>query len=401
MKSIAVIGASLAGVRAVAALRRAGFDGAIAVIGDEAAAPYDRPPLTKQVLLGQWAADRTDLMIGHTRDELDAQWLLGVAASHLDLPNRCVHLADGEVVGFDGLVIATGARPRWLPKARGVAGVHVVRTLNDSAVLQAELAGVSRDVVVVGAGFIGTEVAAACRARGCGVTLVDPLPSPLGRVLPPVLADVVAGMHREQGVQLSMGTAVGTIETDAAGRVVAVLLDDGTRVPANIVVLGLGVTPNVEWLADSGLMLMDGVVCDQTCLAAPGVVVAGDVARWKSRRYGRHLRVEHWTHAAEQAEYAARRLLLESPTSAFDPVPYVWSDQYGHKLHLVGQIAPHDDVLVVDGAIADRRFVAVCGRAGEVTGVVGVNRPALVMRWRARLARRVSWHEAILRQKAN
>ena len=398
MNSIAIVGASLAGVRAVAALRRAGFAGAVTVVGDEAAAPYDRPPLTKQVLLGRWPPDRTHLLSELARDELDVEWRLGVAAVHLDLADRCVRLADGEAVEFDGLIIATGARPRWLPATQGVAGVHVVRTLNDAASLQAELTGVAREVVVVGAGFIGTEVAAACRAHGSSVTLVDPLPAPLGRVLPPVLGDVVAGLHREHGVRLSMGTAVGRIETDATGRVTAVLLDDGTQVPASIVVLGLGVTPNVEWLADSGLTLRDGVVCDQTCLATPGVVVAGDVARWASQRYRQHLRVEHWTHTVEQAEYAARRLLLDSPPSAFDPVPYVWSDQYGHKLQLVGQIAPRDDVLVVDGAIADRRFIAICGRDGEVTGVLGMNRPALLMRWRARLATGVSWREAILEQ---
>jgi 3-phenylpropionate/trans-cinnamate dioxygenase ferredoxin reductase component len=395
MRSITVVGASLAGVRATVALRRAGFTGAITVIGDEQVEPYDRPPLTKHVLAADHPVDGTRLLSGQAWRELDVDWRLGVAALRLDVADRHVVLDNGDAVEHDGLVIATGARPKWLPAARGLTGVYVVRTLDDTERLRAELVARRGEVVVLGAGFIGTEVAAACRSRGLSVTLVDPLSTPLGRVLPPVLGEVVAGLHREQGVQLRTNAAVDTIETDDCGRAVAVLLGDGTRLRADVVVLALGVIPNVEWLTGSGLNLDDGVVCDATCLAAPGIVAAGDVACWPSRRYGQRLRVEHWTHAVEQAEYAARRLLVETPAAPFDPVPYVWSDQYDSRIQMAGRVGPDDELLVVDGRLTDRRFVAILGRDGEVGGVFGMNRPAVLTKWRARLANGVRWREAV------
>jgi 3-phenylpropionate/trans-cinnamate dioxygenase ferredoxin reductase subunit len=396
---ITIVGASLAGLRAASALRRAGFDGAVTVIGDELDPPYDRPPLSKQVLAGTWEPDRTWLVQPADAAPANVNWQLGVRASGLDLADRAVHLADGRVVTYDGLIIATGTSARWLPVAENAAGVHVMRTLEDAIRLREDLDTGPGRVVVIGAGFIGAEIAATCRSRDLHVTVVEPLATPLGRVIPAVLGEVIASVHREHGVDLRLGVGVVGIDASVDGRVTAVRLDDGTAIEAGVVVLGIGVTPNTDWLADSGLLIDDGVVCDDTCLAAPGVVAAGDVARWSSRRYGRSLRVEHRTHAAEQAGYAARRLLAwdrDDQIEPYDPVPYFWSDQYDRKIQFAGHTAPDDDFVIVDGSITDKKFVALFGRDGHVTGVFGMNRPSVVMRWRIRIASGVAWQEAVL-----
>jgi NADPH-dependent 2,4-dienoyl-CoA reductase/sulfur reductase-like enzyme len=246
---------------------------------------------------------------------------------------------------------------------------------------------------VVGAGFIGAEVAATARARGLEVTLIEALPVPLQRVLGDEMGAVCAAIHRDHGVDLRVDTGVDGFVTAGDGRVAGVRLAGGEVVDADVVVVGVGVTPNTEWLDGSGLTIDNGVVCDETCLAAPGVVAAGDVARWPNRRFGEVMRVEHWDNAQDQGAHAARRLL--GATEPYEPVPWFWSDQYDRKIQLAGRSGPGDDVAIVDGSVEERRFVALYGRAGRLVGVLGMNRPRLVMQFRQHIAEGLSWPDAL------
>jgi NADPH-dependent 2,4-dienoyl-CoA reductase/sulfur reductase-like enzyme len=296
-------------------------------------------------------------------------------------------------VSFDGLVIATGSRVRTLPGQPDLAGIHTLRTLDDCLALRADLEAVPSRVVVVGAGFIGAEVAATARQRGLEVTLLEALPVPLQRVLGDRMGSVCADLHRDQGVDVRLSTGVDAFVDDAKGRVAGVVLSDGTTLEADVVVVGVGVVPNTEWLEGSGLTIDNGVVCDETCLAAPGVVAAGDIARWPNRRFGEVMRVEHWENAQEQGAHAARRLLGD--TAPYEPVPWFWSDQYDRKLQLAGRPRPDDEVRVVEGSLDERRFVALYGRAGRLVGVLGMNRPRHVMQLRSAIAERISFDDAL------
>jgi 3-phenylpropionate/trans-cinnamate dioxygenase ferredoxin reductase component len=399
-----VAGASLAGLRAAETLRRDGFTGEVIVIGAEAHRPYDRPPLSKQVLAGVWAVDEIDL-VGSATD-LDVSWRLGCAIERLDPAGRAVWLESGERVAFNGLVIATGCRPRTLSAAAGLGGVHVLRTVDDCLALKAELDARPGRLVVVGAGFIGSEVAATARGMGLAVTLVEALPVPLSRALGEAMGGVMAEVHRDHGVDVRLNVGVEGFEAGSDDRVGRVRLSDGMAVDADVVVVGVGVRPNTEWLEGSGLRLDDGVVCDETCLAAPGVVAAGDVARWFNPVFGEVMRVEHWENAQTQGEHAARRLLAEveggangrvGPVEPYAPVPWFWSDQYDRKIQLAGRSSADDTVAVVDGSIEDRQFVALYGRAGRLVGALGMNRPRPIMEWRRLILDGISWDEALAR----
>jgi 3-phenylpropionate/trans-cinnamate dioxygenase ferredoxin reductase subunit len=392
--SVVIVGASIAGMHAAQTLRAEGFEGAITVVDADANTPYDKPPLSKQVLAGTWDAERITLPAA--KADLDLHYLLGRRAMGLDLADRFVRLDGGERIGYDGLVIATGAAARWLPGAPMLEGVHVVRTLDDCLGLRAELDEHPARVVVVGAGFIGAEVAATCRGLGLPVTMIEGADVPLERALGRDVGTVIAEIHREQGVDLRLG--VGVAGLDGSERVTAVRLDDGSVIEAEVVVVGIGVTPNTGWLEGSGLAIDNGVVVDDTLCAAPGVVVAGDVARWPSRRYGELLRVEHWETAIQMGEAAARRLLAEqhgTEPAVFDPVPWFWSDQYDRKIQLAGRSSADDEFEVVIGSLAERRFVALYGRAGRVTGVLGMNRPRHVMQLRPLVEDEVDWTEGL------
>ena len=302
LATVAVVGASLAGLRAVETLRRDGYDGRLVLVGAEAHLPYDRPPLSKEFLAGEVEPDDVALRRG-PYDDLDLDLRLGRRAVALDLASRAVALDDGEPVVFDGLVLATGSTPRVVPGTPDLPGINVLRTLDDALAIRAKLDARPR-VVVVGAGFIGSEVAATCRLRGLEVTVLEALPAPLVRGLGPVLGMACGELHRDHGVDLRLGVGVAGFEGD--GRVERVRLDDGTAVDADLVVVGVGVAPATDWLATSGLTLDNGVVCDETLLAAPGVVAAGDVARWPNPLFGgESMRVEHWTNASEQGVAAS------------------------------------------------------------------------------------------------
>jgi 3-phenylpropionate/trans-cinnamate dioxygenase ferredoxin reductase subunit len=388
-----VVGASLAGLRAVEELRRLGHDGEIVVVGAEEHLPYDRPPLSKDLLAGEVSIDDVALR-RQPYEELDAEWELGHMAVGLDVGAREVTLDDGRVVaGTRGVVLATGASPRRLPGTPELAGIHVLRTLDDCLALRDDLDRTPRRVVVVGAGFIGAEVAATCRARHLDVTVLEALPSPMVRGLGAEMGDVLAGMHRDHGVDLRTSTGVDGF--DGHGRVERVRLADGSAVDADVVVVGIGVIPNTEWLAGSGLTIDDGVVCDATLLAAPGVVAAGDVCRWPNSRFGgAPMRLEHWTNAAEQGVAAGARLLADAP-EPYAPVPFVWSDQYETKIQVVGHVSGEDEIAVVDGSTDELRFVAAVGRAGQLVGAIGFSRPRVVMQYRRMIADGTAWADAL------
>jgi NADPH-dependent 2,4-dienoyl-CoA reductase/sulfur reductase-like enzyme len=397
-----IVGASLAGINAARTLRLQGHTGSIVVVDADSERPYDRPPLSKQMLTGEWEPEKILLPAG--KEDLDLEFRLGVRAKAVDLAARQITLegADGTVANtaFDSLVIASGASARRLPDTAGIAGVHVVRTLADSLALRAELeAGPSR-VVVIGAGFIGAEVASSCRKRGIEVTLVEAMPLPLERILGAEMGQVCAQVHIENGVDLRLGTGVLQLETEIVNgveKVVGVALTDGTSVATEIVVVGIGVTLNIDWLEGSGLTLDDGVVCDNTLLAAPGVVAAGDIARYPSARFGRMLRVEHWETAIAGGEAAARRLLAEASGETpvvFDPIPWFWSDQYDRKIQLAGRPMPTDTCVVVHGSTDEFRFVALYGDGDRLTGVLGMNRPRHVVQLRAIFEEGASFSEA-------
>jgi NADPH-dependent 2,4-dienoyl-CoA reductase/sulfur reductase-like enzyme len=392
VNQVVVVGASLAGARAAEALREEGHAGSIRVVGSEDRPPYDRPPLSKQVLSGAWDPERATLPV--PVEDLDVDWVLGRQAVGLDVADRRVHLDGGDDLDFDGLVIATGARPRWLPGVEGLAGVHVLRTLDDALALRADLDTTPNRVVVIGAGFIGSEVAATCRERGLPVTMVEALPVPMVRALGEEMGAACAEIHRDHDVDLRLGVGVSGLRGEK--RVEGVELADGSVIDADVVLVGIGVIPNTEWLDGSGLTIGDGVVCDETCLAAPGIVAAGDVARWPNRRFGVKMRVEHWDNALDQGAAAARRLLAGAEGGeAYTPVPWFWSDQYDRKIQLAGRPGPDDEVRVVQGSVAERRFLALYGRAGRLVGVLGMNRPRHVMQIRMRMQEGIGWDDAL------
>ncbi len=390
MRSIVVVGASLAGVRTVQALRRDGHEGPITLVGAEAHwPPFDRPPLSKAVLTGAWEPDQARLRLP---DPFPADLLLGRRALALDVAGRTVALDDGTSLGFDALVIATGATPRTLPGTESTPGIHVLRTIDDALVLRRDLMDpATRRVAVVGAGFIGCEVASSCRTLGLEVTIVEALDLPLTRVLGPQMGRFAAALQEAHGVELRLGIGVRAVE--GSGRIERLVLADDTIVEADVAVVGIGVRPETSWLEGSGLSLEDGVVCDEACVAVGSdgaVVAAGDVARWDNPLFGRSMRVEHWTNASDQAAHVAKVLVHGAEAAgAFAPVPYFWSDQHGTKLQFVGTSGPDDRVEVVEGSEADGKFVAAYGRDGRVVGALCVNWPARMVPWSRSIAERV------------
>ncbi|MBU3701750.1 MAG: NAD(P)/FAD-dependent oxidoreductase [Acidimicrobiia bacterium] len=407
MGTALVVGASLAGLHAARTLRLEGHVGPIVVVDADVDAPYDKPPLSKQVLAGEWERDR--IVLPAATEDLDLDLRLGLRATALDASARTVSFAGADgasTVSFDQLVIATGAAARRLPDTAGIAGVHVVRTLHDALALRSELEAAPSRVVVIGAGFIGAEVASTCRRRGLDVTLVEALSVPLERILGAGMGRVCAAVHVANGVDLRLGVGVDhldTIEVGGESRVAGVTLTDGSSVAADVVVVGIGVQLNVDWLADSGLSVDDGVVCDASLRAAPGIVAAGDLARYPSSRFGRMLRIEHWETAIAGGEAAARTLLAEQrgeSAPVFDPVPWFWSDQYDRKIQLAGRPQPADECVVVEGSTDEFRFVALYGSGDRLTGVLGMNRPRHVVQMRMAMEEGITFTAALERMAA-
>lgn len=368
---VLVVGASASGLTTAEALRRKGYEGRITVLGDEPHAPYDRPPLSKQVLSGAWEPDRAALRTQDMLDGLDAEFVLGDPAVALDTANRTVRTGSGRELRADAVVIATGVRPRTLPGQAGLSGVHVLRTLDDSLALRKELLGASR-LVVVGEGVLGSEIAATARTLGLDVTLTGPLAAPMALQVGPLVSGALGELHTERGVRLRLGTGVEGF-TSEAGRVTGVRLSTGEELPADVVVVAIGAVPATEWLADSGLELDNGVVCDSRCRAEEGIYAVGDVARWHHEHLGRLIRLENRTNVTEQAAAVAAGILGDE--QPYTPVPYFWTDQFDAKLQVHGFLPSDAEVDVVEGELAARRFVVRYRSEGLVTGVLGWNMP--------------------------
>ncbi|GAB2881282.1 NAD(P)/FAD-dependent oxidoreductase [Streptomyces mayteni] len=367
-RDVVIVGASAAGLAAAETLRNKGYDGRLTLVGAETHLPYDRPPLSKQVLSGAWQPERVRLRDDEAIDRLGATLRLGRRAVGLDPAGRTVLLDRGERLAFDDLVIATGVTPRRLP-GDDLAGVHVLHTLDDALALRAALLDRPK-LVVVGAGFLGAEVAAVARGMGLEVTLVDPLPVPMRRQFGDVIGELVGQAHRDHGGVLRLGVGVARF-LESAGHVVAVELTDGAKLDADVVVVAVGSTPTTGWLADSGLPLGNGVECDARCQAAPGIYAAGDIAFWPNQHFGRRMRVEHRLNATEQGMAVAADILGER--RAFAPIPYFWSDQYDARIQAYGVFPEGADVTVVHGGFEERKFVAAYGHEGRVVGVLGWN----------------------------
>jgi 3-phenylpropionate/trans-cinnamate dioxygenase ferredoxin reductase subunit len=384
MRTIVVVGASVAGVRSAEALRRAGYEGRLVLLGEEGHRPYDRPPLSKAFLAGGVDHHGIALLDDDDLDELDLEPRLGQRAVSLDAAGGQIVLADGGSLDADGVVVATGGTARRLPGTEGIEGVHTLRTLDDAQALRDEL-GRNPRVVIVGAGFIGAEVASTCRALGLEVTVLDGLELPLAPVLGPTIARSCVALHAEHGTTLHAGTAVAgfsTASTATGRRVTGVGLRDGRSIPADVVVVGVGIVPSTAWLEGSGLKVDNGVCTDAGMVTElPTVVAVGDVARW-TRGATSH-RHEHWTSAGEQATVAAHNLLAGTTSATVAPSGYVWSEQYGRMLQLAGHPSPGDRVEVVHGDVTERRFVARYTDAeGATTGLFAMADPRMFGRLR-------------------
>ena len=379
---VVIVGASLAGLRAAEALRSEGFAGSLTMIGDESREPYDRPPLSKQVLTGLESPDDTALP---RLRSIDAEWRLGVPASGLDLAGKRVLLADGGSVPFDHVLIATGVRARAWPNPAEAAldGVFSIRVPADGAGLRAALASGPRRVLVIGAGFAGSEVASVCRELGIPVTVAEAGPAPLAGALGGVIGSIAAGIQREHGVDLRCGVKVSALDGDANGRLRRAHLSDGTVLDVDVAVAALGGIRNVEWLAGSGLAAgFWGVACDAGCrafdvngLVTDDVFVAGDVARAPHPLFAyEFLALEHWGNAVGQAEVAAHNMVhAETARWPHLAVPEFWSTQFGHNIKSVGVPGFADEVAIVQGSVEERRFVAAYGRRGRVVAAVSVD----------------------------
>jgi phthalate 3,4-dioxygenase ferredoxin reductase subunit len=385
---LVIVGGSVAGLRTAEALRRNSYPGPITLLEAGGDLPYDRTALSKKLLHAGGATAPVHL---RTREDLDKARIevrLRARVESLDTARRTLHLAGGATAEYSGLVLATGARARELPGLPRPA-VHYVRTLDDAHRLRSGMKS-ARAAVVVGAGFIGSEVAAAIAERGAAVTVVEPAGYPLGGVLGDVVGKRLAALHTSRGVRIRPGRAVTRVRADRAGPMpFTATLDDGDELPADLVVAGIGALPNTGWLAGSGIAVENGVVCDEFCqTSVTGVFAVGDVARWPNELFGESMRIEHWTNAVEQAATVAWNITHPDRPRGYAPVPYVWSDQYGLRLQIVGRPRADDDVRLVEDDTTAPVLVALYTREGRMTGAFTLNAPSRLLTLRRALAAR-------------
>jgi len=384
---VVIVGGGLAAARTAEQLRRSEYTGRITIVSDEVHLPYDRPPLSKEVLRKE--VDDVALKPREWYDEKDITLRLGSAATGLDTAGQTVTLDDGTVLGYDELVIATGLVPRRIPAFPDLEGIRVLRSFDESMALRGH-ASAARHAVVIGAGFIGCEVAASLRSLGVDVVLVEPQPTPLASVLGEQIGELVARLHRDEGVDVRLG--VGVAEVRGQGRVDTVVLTDGTELTADLVVVGIGSRPATEWLEGSGIEVDNGVICDEAGrTSAPNVWALGDVASWRDAT-GHQARVEHWSNVADQARVVVPAMLGQDVPSAV-VVPYFWSDQYDVKIQCLGEPEADDIVHVVEDD--GRKFLAYYERDGVLVGVVGGGMPGKVMKARGKIAAAVPIAEVL------
>ncbi len=387
LNRIVVIGAGAAGLTTAETLRRLGFGGTIVMVDAETALPYDRPPLSKQVLAGTWAPEKVLLRSPVALEKLALDWHHGVQASHLDVAGHRVSLSDGKQLDFDVAVIATGLSPRYLAGGHHLQGVFVLRTLDDALALRQELVAGKR-LVVVGGGFLGLEAAATAHQLGVEVEVVEPLPICLEGPLGKTIGERVMQLQTSRGVRLRNGIGVrrliGDQEQGNGGSVNAVELEDGSRLAADVVLVAIGAQPNVSRLEDSGLRLQNGIVCNAFCEAAPDIYAAGDVANWYHPHLGRQVRLEHRMNATEQGQAVARNILSEK--QPFAPIPFFWSDQFDVKLQMYGVASRGAELRIVEGTLDEDRFVAAYYEEGErLVAVLGWNSPRQLLSYRQQL----------------
>ncbi|MDA2950652.1 MAG: FAD-dependent oxidoreductase [Actinomycetota bacterium] len=377
---IVIVGGGLAAARTAEQLRKSGYQGPVAIVSAEKHLPYDRPPLSKDVLhdTGKGLHDVL-LRPAEFYDDNDIALVLGTAAQSLDTAARTVTLTDDRVLDYDELVIATGLEPKRIPSL-DLAGVRVLRSFDEALALR-EHATSARRAVIVGAGFIGCEVAASLRTLGVEVALVEPQPTPLAAVLGERIGELVARVHRAEGVDVRTGVGVAAVRGDS--EVSAVELTDGTLLDADLVVVGIGSRPATDWLVGSGVALDNGVLCDEVGRTSePHVWALGDVASWRDAR-GHQIRVEHWSNVADQARVMVPSMLGQEPPEVV-AVPYFWSDQYDVKIQCLGEPSPDDIVHVTEDD--GRKFLAYYERDGVLVAVVGGGMPGKVMKARAKIA---------------
>ena len=391
-----VVGASLAGLRAVEAARKAGFEGKIVLIGAEPHLPYDRPPLSKEFLEPHEDGAQIDAPYFRTqevlRDELGVELVLGAPATSLDTERRVVRVGDREI-GYDALVIATGSVPRVIPGTETLRGVYSLRTLDDAFGVRDALTSGAK-TVIIGAGFIGSEVASGAQKRGVEVTVVEAQPTPLVRAIGPAMGEAIASLHEKNGTTLRCGVGVDRIEGD--GKVERVVLADGTSIDADLVVVGVGVDPAVGWLEGTPIVIDNGIVCDENLwTGVPGVYAAGDVVNWVNPTMDERQRMENWTAAAEQGAAAAKNALDLPGAKPYGTVPYFWSDWYGSRIQFVGS-ANADEIAIVEGEPGtSERWVALYRRGERLIGALSLNGQAVIMKYRVKISKGVSWDEAL------
>jgi 3-phenylpropionate/trans-cinnamate dioxygenase ferredoxin reductase subunit len=383
MTTVAVVGASLAGWRAAQELREQGFDGRLVLIGEEERTPYDRPPLSKELLQGQVGTDELALGTAQEEADLEAEWRLGTPAVRLNPRTGVIVLADGTEIATDGVVVATGATRHTIPGSE-LAGSHHLYTLDDALALRDEVRAGTR-VVVIGAGLAGQEVATACRALGALVTVVDGQHMPLGRTLGIELAPICVALHEDHGVRIRCGTPASRVLGE--GRVTGVELADGRVIPADVVAIGVGARPATQWLRGSGLKVRDGVITDSGCVTRlPNIVAVGDVARYQSAYQGRTVRCDHWSNAMNQPPVAVRNLLAGRTVTEYRGVPHFWSVQHGATLQFAGYAGPRDKIEVVEGSPRAHKFVATYRRGGRLVAVFAMNNPRRFATYRRQLS---------------
>ena len=404
MQKVVVVGASLAGLRAAEILRAEGFSGQIIMIGEESHVPYNRPPLSKQFLTGEWNTERLSLRTNGQFDGLDLSFRPSTAAVGLDVDMRAIELNDGSTVEFDGLVIATGARAAHLPSLVNRPSVLTLRTLDDSLALRKALANAS-SLFVIGGGFVGSEAASSAHGMGIKTTIIESQSALMLRGLGNTVGAALTNFHRSQGIDVRCNSTV-TLGTDDGIRT-SIELGDGTSHTPDVILVGVGAVPVTDWLENSSLAIDDGVLCDSFCRVQnkqgeniPGIVTAGDVARWYSKRHQRHVRSEHWTNAQDQGSAAAQTLLADldsvGATGCFyDPVPYMWSDQFGKKIQVVGFPETSDTTHVVKGSLGDAKFLALVERNGQLVGSIGMAMVPGLVQARALLNENVSFDQAL------